>query len=522
MKTTEEFLKAIEGGYSFSGKTITLGGAMREGEIFKTPIKMPLKTFNRHGLIAGATGTGKTKSLQILAEQLSENGVPVLLMDLKGDLSGLAKPGEIKEFITLKHEKIGIPYEPKGMPVELLTLSKEKGVKLRATVSEFGPVLFSKILELNDVQESVISLIFKYCDDHQLPLVDLDDIKQTLQYFTNEGKAAIEKEYGAVSPATVSTIVRKIIELEQQGAEAFFGETSFEVNDLVRHVDGKGVISIIRLTDVQDKPKLFSTFMLSLLSEVYNTFPELGDVEKPELVIIIDEAHLVFNNASKALLDQLEAIIKLIRSKGVGIFFCTQLPSDIPNQILSQLGLKIQHALRAFTAKDRKDIKLAAENFPITDFYETDDVLMTLGIGEALVTGLNEKGIPTPLVATSMQAPMSRMNILTPAEIDEIVNKSALVAKYQTTIDRESAKELLLKKITTAQLPENQAQVEQENKKAEQSIEEPSEGWLSSLSKNTMARQIGNTVMKEVTRGLLGALGLKSTARSTKKSKGWF
>lgn len=520
MKSKEAFLKQIEEGYTFKSLSIDLGGAMYEGEIYNTLVKIPLKTFNRHGLIAGATGTGKTKSLQVIAEQLSANGVPVLLMDLKGDLSGLAKPGEIKDFITQRHGKMGIAYEPKGIPVELLTLSKEKGVKLRATVSEFGPVLFSKILELNDVQESVISLVFKYCDDHQLPLVDLDDIRQTLQFFTNEGKEAIEKEYGAVSTATVGTITRKIIELEQQGAETFFGETSFEVDDLVRQENGKGVVSIIRLTDIQDKPKLFSTFMLSLLSEVYNTFPELGDVEKPELVIFIDEAHLIFNNASKALLDQLEAIIKLIRSKGVGIFFCTQLPSDVPNQILSQLGLKVQHALRAFTAKDQKDIKLAAENFPVTEFYETDKVLMNLGIGEALVTGLNEKGIPTPLAVTCMRAPESRMNILTSTEIDELVNKSSLVPKYQQTIDRESAKEILSKKIAAAQEPANQEEILNENKKAEEAVPE-SGGWFSSFSKNPMAKQIGNTIMREVTRGILGALGLKSSSRSTKRKSLW-
>jgi DNA helicase HerA-like ATPase len=449
MANKDGFLKQITEGYSCNGENIVLGCGMIDNEpVTGAVIKIPLKTLNRHGLIAGATGTGKTKTLQVLSEQLSDNGVPVLLMDVKGDLSGIARPGEEKTFITERHSKLGLPYVPKGYPVELMSLSKQNGVRLRATVSEFGPVLFSRILDLNDIQEGVVSLIFKYCDDNQMPLLDLKDIKKVIQYITAEGKTEVEKNYGRVSTTSTGTILRKILELEQQGGDIFFGELSFDIRDLMRRDrNGNGYINIIRLTDIQDKPKLFSTFMLSLLAEIYSTMPEKGDAPKPELVIFIDEAHLIFNQASKALLDQIENIVKLIRSKGVGIYFVTQNPADIPNGVLSQLGLKVQHALRAFTAVDRKAIKLAAENYPVSEYYKTDEIITSLGIGEALVTALSEKGIPTPLAATMLRAPVSRMDILSGAEIDLINSSSELVRKYSGEIDRESAYEILNKKI---------------------------------------------------------------------------
>ncbi len=450
MSKTDAFLKHINDGYSCKGEYIVLGSAIIDGETLgAAQVKVPLKTLNRHGLIAGATGTGKTKTLQVLSEQLSEKGVSVLLMDVKGDLSGIAMPGTEKPFITERHAKLNLPFSPKGYPVELMSLSKQDGVRLRATVSEFGPVLLSRILELNDTQEGVMSVIFKYCDDKKLALLDLKDLKKVIQYITEEGKKEIENDYGKISTSTTGIILRKIIELEQQGADLFFGEPSFEIVDLMRaDKNGNGYISIIRLTDIQDKPKLFSTFMLSLLAEIYSRMPEKGDVEKPELVIFIDEAHLIFNQASKALLEQIENIVKLIRSKGVGIFFVTQNPTDVPNGVLSQLGLKVQHALRAFTAIDRKAIKLTAENYPISEYYKTDETITSLGIGEALVTALNEKGIPTPLAATMLRAPVSRMDILTPAEIASINKYSVLVQKYGQIIDRESAYEILSKKVT--------------------------------------------------------------------------
>jgi uncharacterized protein len=450
MSKIDAFLKRINDGYACQGDFIALGSAILDGEtIPDAQVRVPLKTMNRHGLIAGATGTGKTKTLQVISEQLSEKGVPVLLMDVKGDLSGIAMPGTEKPFITERHAKIKLPWSPKGFPVEMMSLSHEEGVRLRATVSEFGPVLLSRILDLNDTQEGVLAVIFKYCDDNKLALLDLKDLKTVTQYVTEGGKEEIEKDYGKISTATTGIILRKLIELEQQGAGLFFGELSFDIRDLLRKdKNGKGYISIIRLTDIQDKPKLFSTFMLSLLAEIYHQMPEKGDVLKPELVIFIDEAHLIFNEASKALLDQIENIVKLIRSKGVGIFFVTQNPTDVPNGVLSQLGLKVQHALRAFTAVDRKAIKLTAENYPLSDYYKTDEAITALGIGEALVTALDEKGIPTPLAVTMLRTPVSRMDILSPAEIESINNTSILVQKYSQLIDRESAYEILSRKVT--------------------------------------------------------------------------
>lgn len=489
-------------------------------------VKVPLKTFNRHGLIAGATGTGKTKTLQIIAEQLSAASVPTVLMDVKGDLSGIAMPSPGHPKIDERHEKIGIPFTPGGSPVEFLTLSNEKGARLRATVSEFGPVLFSKILGLNDTQGGVVAVVFKYCDDRQLPLLDLADFKKVLQYVSDEGKEEFVKEYGLISTASLGSIMRKVVELEQQGAELFFGEPSFDVNDLCRFdEEGRGIVSIVRLTDIQDRPKLFSTFMLQMLAEIYTTFPEEGDVEKPKLVMFIDEAHLVFEEASDALLDQIEAIVKLIRSKGVGIFFVTQNPADIPSEVLSQLGLKVQHALRAFTAKDRKAIKLAAENYPLTEFYDVDQLLTELGIGEALITALNEKGIPTPLVHTLLRAPQSRMDVLTDEEIDGIVQRSKLVKKYNKEIDRESAYEVLQAKIEAAQEEENQQVLEQQQEKARKVSRRREKSTMEKLLNNTTTRQIGRTLARELTRGLLGALGIKTTRRrssSRRKKSSWF
>ena len=528
MDKREKFIEEITNGYTFKGPSITLGGAMLDKEaITNLLVKVPLKTFNRHGLIAGATGTGKTKTLQIIAEQLSAASVPTLLMDVKGDLSGIAMPSPGHPKIDERHEKIGIPFSPSGSPVEFLTLSNEKGARLRATVSEFGPVLFSKILGLNDTQGGVVAVVFKYCDDRQLPLLDLADFKKVLQYVADEGKEEFEKEYGLISTSSLGSIMRKVVELEQQGAELFFGERSFDVNDLCRFdEEGRGIVSIVRLTDIQDRPKLFSTFMLQMLAEIYATFPEEGDSDQPKLVMFIDEAHLVFDEASDALLDQIEAIIKLIRSKGVGIFFVTQNPADIPSEVLSQLGLKVQHALRAFTAKDRRAIKLAAENYPLTEFYDVDQLLTELGIGEALVTALNEKGIPTPLVHTLLRAPQSRMDVLTDQEIDDIVRRSRLVKKYNEEIDRESAYEILQEKIEAAQEEENQKVLEEQQQKARKVSSRREKSTIQKVFDSPTTRQIGRTIARELTRGLLGALGIKTTTRRRRsrrrKRSSWF
>jgi len=516
MSVKQDFFNHIQDGYTTKGDFITMGAAMLDGEtITDAHVKIPLKTLNRHGLIAGATGTGKTVTLQILAETLSEKGVPVLLMDIKGDLSGIAQLGIEKPFITERHKKIGLPYETKKFPVELLSLSDEKGVRMRATVSEFGPVLLSRILDLSDVQSGILSILFKYCDDKHLPLLDLNDLKKLIQFSTDQGKEELEKEYGRISTISTGSILRKIVELEQQGADMFFGERSFEPEDLLRlDENGMGYINIIRVTDIQDKPKMFSTFMLCLLAEIYTTFPEQGDSDKPKLIIFIEEAHLIFNEATKALLNQIESIIKLIRSKGVGIFFVTQNPTDVPDAVLSQLGLKVQHALRAFTAKDRKAIKLSAENYPLSDYYKTNEVLTSLGIGEAFISALNEKGIPTPLAATMLRAPKSRMGILNQAEINELAANSKLVKKYNESIDRESAYELLNQKIARA---EQEAAIEKATKEREASYRTTTSNRTNgnkprSTRTTTRSRTTQNPITKVLTsptviRSVLGILG---------------
>ncbi len=468
MGNQEEFFNHIVNGNTCKGDFITLGSAILNGQTLQNAyVNVPLKTMNRHGLIAGATGTGKTKTLQVLAENLSEKGVPVLLMDIKGDLSGIAQPSPGHPKIDERMEKIGLPFEPKSFPVEIMSLSEQDGVRLRATISEFGPVLISRILDLTETQAGIVAVIFKYCDDNKLPLLDLKDFKKILQYATDEGKEEFKEVYGRISSASTGAILRKIIEIEQQGGDLFFGEKSFDVEDLVRTTrDGRGYINVIRLTDIQDKPKLFSTFMLSLLAEIYETFPEKGDADKPELIMFIDEAHLIFDQASKALLNQIESIVKLIRSKGIGIYFVTQNPTDVPEGVLGQLGLKIQHALRAFTAKDRKAIKLTAQNYPDTDYYDTAEVLTALGTGEALVSALNEKGRPTPLAATMMRAPMSRMDILTDTELKNLLDDSKLVLKYNENIDRESAYEMLNKKIEKAEIAKAKEEEREAKEKA--------------------------------------------------------
>lgn len=509
MATINEFLSIINDGYNFKGSHFKIGCAMLNGEVVPgADISIPLRMLNRHGLIAGATGTGKTKTLQLLSEYLSDASVPVVLMDIKGDLGGIAAAGTENDKINERVKLLNIHYTPTAFPVELFTLSNEKGARLRATVTEFGPVLLSRILGLNDTQGGVIAMIFKYCDDNKLPLLDLKDFIKILQYTANEGKAELAKMYGNISSATTGTILRKVVELQQQGADIFFGEPSFEIDDLMRiSDDGHGMINILRVTDMQSRPKLFSTFMLQLLAELYATCPEEGDIDQPKLVMFIDEAHLIFEEATDALLQQVETIIKLIRSKGIGIFFCTQNPQDIPAPILSQLALKVQHALRAFTAADRKTIKKAAENFPETAFYKTEDLLTQMGTGEALITTLNEKGIPTPLAHTMLCPPRSRMDILSEEEIEALVNNSKLVNKYNRVIDSESAYEILNEKLEVA---------------AEKSVAKPQKKAAKeeSIFDNPAMKQAQRTAASIITRSLLGALGIGGSSR--RKKNNWF
>jgi len=511
MSDQVKFLETVKSGYTFKGENFKIGCAMLDGEVVSgADVVIPFKTMNRHGLIAGATGTGKTKTLQVLAEGLSDASIPVLLMDIKGDLSGIAAEGTVNDKIKDRYQKLNLEYKPSAYPVDMLTLSNQKGVRLKATVSEFGPVLLSKILGLNDTQGGLVAMIFKYCDDKKLPLLDLKDFIKLLQYISDEGKGELEKAYGKISTTSTGTILRKVIELQQQGADVFFGEKSFEVDDLMRiSDDGRGMISIVRVTDLQDRPKLFSTFMLQLLAELYATCPEEGDLDKPKLVMFIDEAHLIFQEANDALLQQIETIIKLIRSKGIGIYFCTQNPMDVPASVLAQLGLKVQHALRAFTAADRKVIKQTAENYPETEYYDTDELITQLGIGEALVTILNEKGIPTPLVHCMLCSPRSRMDILTDTEIDTIVNKSKIAVKYNQVIDSQSAYEILTEKLNEAAERTEEIKKQKQEEKEARTTAKKEKGFFDDPVVKSMTRTAGNTIV----RSLLGALGLGGRSR---------
>ena len=502
MADKNKFIEELTSRYTSKGDFITLGKAMLDGEVVKeVDVNIPLKTINRHGLIAGATGTGKTKTLQVFAEQLSHKGIPCLVLDVKGDFSGIAESGAENGIITDRYTKTGLPYNAQSFPVELMTISGEKGVKLRATVTEFGPLLLSKILVLNDTQSSIMSIVFKYSDDKGLPLIDLEDLKKLLQYLTDndQGKADLKANYGAISPASLGAILRSIVALEQQGATEFFGEPSFDVHDLLQTRDGKGVVNILRVGNIQSQPQLFSTFMLSLFAEIYMTFPEEGDTGKPKFVLFIDEAHLIFNEASKTLLAQIETMVKLIRSKGVGIYFITQVPGDVPENVLSQLGMKIQHALRGFTANDRKQINKAVENYPITEYYDAGQLIQNLGIGEAFITALDEKGIPTPLVHTFLISPESRMDVLSDAEVADLTSRSALVQKYEQTVNKDSAYEMLTTRMDQAVQDATPAVKKSVTKEQPSVFQEVIGSRAGKTFMNTFARELGKFALGMIT-----------------------
>lgn len=443
------FSEKIQAGYSFSRGNIVLGKAVQNEKILTdVSVSIPTSTLNRHGLISGATGTGKTKTIQKLLEGLSLSGIPSIMMDIKGDISGLSMPGGVSEKLDAYLQKLGNPdWKPQGFPVEFFSLLGEGGSQVRATVSGFGPMLLSRVLGLSSVQESTLAIIFKFADDKGLLLVDLEDLKTILSYISTDGKAEIEA-YGQVSSASAQVIMRQIIALESQGGKDFFGEKSLDMPDLMRVDDtGKGQINIIRLMNSLRYPQLFSTMMIQILTELFNTLPEAGDMNKPKLVVVIDEAHLLFRDLSPAMLSEIEVIMKLIRSKGVGVYFCTQNPVDIPDIILSQLGLKIQHALRAFTAKDQEAIKKMSKNFPITEDYDIETMLTNLATGEAFITAIGEDGRPTPLVATQILSPESRMDVITDAELASFLSISPLFSKYKDTLNPESATEILAQKM---------------------------------------------------------------------------
>src|SRR6478609_7981659 len=449
----EKFVSTINTSYSMSGATIYLGAGILNGEVIaEAKVNLALRMMNRHGLVTGATGSGKTRTLQLIAEQLSAAGVSVFMPDMKGDLSGFAKEGAKNEKIDERAKALGINYTPSGFPLEIYSLSGKLGSQMRATVTEFGPVLLSKVLELNEVQSGVLTILFKYADDKDLPIVDLDDLKKVLNYLSEgAGAAEIKETYGKISSTTSSTILRKIVVLEQQGVNQLFGEKSFDIEDLFEKVDGRGVISLLNTSDVQSQPAIFSTFMLALLAEIYQTLPEAGDLDKPKLVFFLDEAHLLFKDAPKAFMDQIEQVIRLIRSKGVGVFFCTQVTQDVPPSVLSQLGNRIHHVIRAFTPNDAKALKETVKTFPRSEFYDMEQQFTQLGTGQAFITVLNEKGIPTETVVTHLAPPASVMGPLSPEEYKSQLINSEIYKKYKDAVDPKSAFELLNDRIAQQQ-----------------------------------------------------------------------
>jgi DNA helicase HerA-like ATPase len=446
-----ETAASIAGGYAFDGPALELGSVVLDGTAYPTAgVRIPLGMLNRHGLIAGATGTGKTKTLQLLTEQLSAAGVPVVVADIKGDLSGLASPGQPGDRVAERARDTGDDWQPTGFPVEFLALGGlGSGVPVRATMTSFGPLLLAKVLDLNETQESSLALIFHYADSAGLALLDLKDLRALIQFLTSdEGQDAL-KGIGGLSKATAGVILRALITLENNGGEAFFGEPEWEPADLIRtDGTGRGIVSALELSAVQDKPRLFSTFLMWLLADLFSELPEVGDLDKPKLVFFFDEAHLLFSDASKAFLEQLTQTVRLVRSKGVGIFFVTQVPADVPDSVLGQLGNRIQHALRAFTPDDASNLAKAVRTYPKTAHYDLAELLTQLGIGEAVVTVLSERGAPTPVAWTRLRAPRSVMAQLDPAAQAAAVTASPLLPKYGTPIDRESAYEKLAAKLS--------------------------------------------------------------------------
>ena len=451
----DEGLAGLAAGYGFTEPSVGLGRAIKGEEVATGfEVAVPLAMLNRHGLVAGATGTGKTKTIQGLAGRLSDAGVPCFVADMKGDVSGMAEPGEASDKVAARIEQLKAPWEPHASPVELLTLSGDpaKGVPVRASVSELGAPLLSKILDLNDTQTSVLSLVFHYADTNGLLLVDLKDLREVLKFLgTDEGQQAVA-DLGGVAKATLGVLLRKLVELEEQGVAGLFGEPVFDVNDLLRtDPSGKGVVTLLELADVADRPRVFSTFMMWLLAELFEALPEVGDTDRPKLVFFFDEAHLLFDGASKAFVDQVQRTVRLIRSKGVGVFFITQLPQDLPDEVLAQLGNRVQHALRAITPKDAAAIDKTVQTYPTTEVYDLASALTSLGVGEAVVTVLSPAGVPTPVAWTRLYPPLSRMAPADAATVGRVLAGSAIHGRYATAVDPDSAYERLTARMQQAQ-----------------------------------------------------------------------
>lgn len=514
----EQFIAAINKSYTTDLPSIYLGGGVLKGEIIaEAKVNLPLRMMNRHGLVTGATGSGKTRTLQLMAEQLSRAGVPVFMPDMKGDLSGMAKAAAPNEKIAERVKALGMEYSPTEFPVEIFSLSGKLGAQMRATVTEFGPVLLSKILELNDTQTGVLNILFKYADDKNLPVVDFNDLKKLLNYLTEgAGAAEIKGDYGKISSASASTILRKIVSLEQQGVDNIFGEPSFDVQDLFEKVDGKGVITLLNVADIQSQPAIFSTFMLALLAELYQQLPEAGDLDKPKLIFFLDEAHLLFKDAPKAFLDQIDQVIRLIRSKGVGVFFCTQVTQDIPPNVLAQLGNRVHHVVRAFTPNDVKALRETVKTFPTSQFYEMEQQFTQLGTGQAFITVLNEKGIPTETVVTHLVPPASYMGPLDQNEYNQILDQSDLCKRYKNAVDPESAFEILSQKMKKAE--EESEEEERPVRKNATATRRQEKSTFEEVMASPVAKQVG----REVVRGIFGMLFGSSPRRSSRKRGGIF
>ncbi|MFE3102317.1 helicase HerA-like domain-containing protein [Nocardia tengchongensis] len=499
----------IAAGYAMEGLALELGTVIVGGAVHPDArVRIPMKTMNRHGLVAGATGTGKTKTVQGIAEQLSAAGVPVVVADIKGDLSGLSQPGQSNEKLLTRAQETGDPdWKPQGFPCEFVSLGTGGiGVPIRATITSFGPILLSKALGLNETQESTLGLIFHWSDQQGLALLDLKDLRAVIQYLTSpEGKEDL-KGIGGVSAQTAGVILRALVNLEADGGDTFFGEPELEPADLMRTAGGQGVITLFELGAQAARPQMFSTFLMWVLADLFQTLPEVGDVDKPKLVFIFDEAHLLFNGASKAFLNQVEQTVKLIRSKGVGVFFCTQLPTDIPNSVLSQLGARIQHALRAFTPEDQAALSKTVRTYPKTATYDLEKALTSLGIGEAVVTVLSEKGAPTPVAWSRMQPPRSLMDTIGDDGIRSRAQQSTLYSKYGQTIDAESAYEILTAKIQAAAEQADQEAAAKSTRSAKPAPEEDSmaEKIVNNPAFKNFLRSAATVAGREISRSIFG------------------
>jgi DNA helicase HerA-like ATPase len=504
----------IAAGYATEGAAVELGTVVVDGTVDPTArVRIPLAMMNRHGLVAGATGTGKTKTLQLMAEQLAAAGVPVVMADMKGDLSGLSAPGQVSDRVTSRATDTGDSWAATGFDVQFLSLGTDGiGVPVRATMTSFGPLLLSKVLGLNPTQESTLGLIFHWADLQGLPLLDLKDLRAVITHLTSdEGKVDL-KGIGGVSSATAGVILRALVTLEADGGDTFFGEPELDPADLLRVVEGRGTISLVELGASAAHPALFSTFLMWLLATLFEDLPEEGDLDQPKLVFFLDEAHLLFADASKAFLAQVEQTVRLIRSKGVGIFFCTQMPTDIPNSVLSQLGARVQHALRAFTPDDQKALVRTVKTYPRTAHYDLETALTSLGTGEAVVTVLSERGAPTPVAWTRLRAPRSLMDTIGDPAITAAAAASPLHATYSATVDRESAYEKLAAKLApAAAAPDASSRdvpaPEQRHGQAEQD-QQDREGVFSQVLGNpavkSFLRSAASAAGREITRGLFG------------------